>query len=57
MVCWTTNPKGKGKPLKMGKGKYPFVLFRERAKYTQLDTIMSAKGPEGQEQERGTGKN
>lgn len=46
------------KPLKMAEGKYSFVLFAgERAKYTQLDTIKSAKGPEGQGQERGTGKN
>lgn len=48
MVCCTTNPKGKGKPLKMGEGKYAFVLFGERAKHTQLDTIKSAKGPQGQ---------
>ena len=43
--------------MKMGEGKYSFVLFRERAKYTQLDTIKSSKGPKGQGQERGTGKN
>jgi hypothetical protein len=30
-------------PLKMGKGKYVFVLFGERTKQTQLDTIKSAK--------------
>lgn len=41
----------------MGEDKYSFVLFRERAKFTQLDTIKSAKGPESQGPEKGTGKN
>lgn len=58
--CGLLNHKSKGKgekPLKRGEGKYSFVLRWERAPYTQLDTIKSAKGPEGQGRERGPGKN
>lgn len=43
--------------MKGGEGKDSFVPLGERAKDTQLDTIKSARGPGGQRQDRGTGKN